>query len=111
MIEFVVGSLLTLAASTKDLPNADDYRPRRPYYRVQEREEYTSPLPRRVKRPTRWKVRIEGENGFLLIPIPVAQEWGLRPGVTISVETARLIAEDMGADYPPDIIEKLEKLK
>lgn len=110
MIEFVVGSLITLAASTKDLPSADDYRPRRPYYRVQEQED-TPPPPRRVKRPSRWKVRIEGENGFLLIPINVAREWGLRPGVTISVETARLIAEDMGAEYPSDIIEKLEKLK
>jgi hypothetical protein len=107
----VLLSLSSCAASMDDLPAADDYRPSR-IQRIQERRLWEPMAPvRRPRLPTKWKLRIEGEPGEFLIPISVAKEFGLKPGQTVSIETARMIAEEMGARYTPEIIEKLEKLK
>ena len=100
IVALVMLSQPAYAASLDDLPSADDYRPRA--QRAQE-----TPVKRA---PTKWKVRLEGEPGYLLLSIPIAKQFGLTPGQTISIEMARLIVEEMGGEYPDDIRENLERL-
>jgi hypothetical protein len=99
MFKFIIALALLAppvhAASLDDLPVA------------RERGIVASAAPRA---PTMWKIRIEGERGDWLIPIRIAKGFRLRPGQTVSIDMARLIAEKMGAHYPDDIRENLERL-
>lgn len=119
MMDALLAAALVMAGG--DLPAADDYRP----YRVErmrpalERHleddddviwEPSEPVKRR-KPATRWILRIEGEKREYYVPIPVMKELGLRAGTIVSEEMSRLIAQKLGAKYPPEILEKLEKLK
>ncbi len=55
-------------------------------------------------------VNVEGIRGKFYLTPHLMRKYGLRSGWTISVVTARRIAIELGADYPPDILEKLEKI-
>lgn len=68
-------------------------------------------VPVLAREPTLWILRIEGEKQEYLLPIEVMQEWGLHAGQTVSQETARRIAIDMGAEYPTEILRRLEEMK
>jgi hypothetical protein len=57
-----------------------------------------------------WIVRIEGEKGAYLIPRPIMRLWELKNGTVISLDTARLIARDMGARYTPEMLKTLERI-
>lgn len=91
--------LSSCAASTADLPAADNYIPA-------QTKQAKPPKP-----PTMWVVRVECMKGDFLIPIPLAKDYGLRPGAWVSIETARLLARELGADYPQDILDALERLE
>lgn len=62
------------------------------------------------REPTLWVLRIEGDKQEYLVPVEVCQEYGLRAGQTISLETARRIAIDMGGQYTSEDLRKLEEL-
>lgn len=85
-----------------DLPAADDYRP------LPATRDIWVPGSKPARKATLWVLRIEGEKREYLVPIRVMKEFGFKAGQTVSPETARLIAIEMGADYPPDILEKLK---
>lgn len=100
-------AILCLVGIPLDIPRADQILPAA--------DEYT-PDPTIRGRPahrryTLWKVRVEGERGDWLVPAELMQEYGLHAGQTVSIETARRMAIDLGADYPRDILNRLEKLK
>jgi hypothetical protein len=112
---------VALVMAGGDFPAADEYRP--PSFRatpVQMDDGDDSdiiwqpdrPAKRKKKRqPTLWLLRIEGEKQTYLVPIAAMKKMGFKAGVTVSPETARLLAVELGAKYPPEILEKLEKLK
>lgn len=55
-------------------------------------------------------VKVEGMTGKLFLTPRLMKKHHLWSGRTISIGHARIIARDLGADYPPDILEKLERI-
>jgi hypothetical protein len=84
-------------SATAQTPSADEYVP--------------DPITKRKRPATLWKLRVEGEDEARMVPVYIMKEYGLRAGQVVSIHTARRMAIDMGAEYPPDILEHLEALK
>lgn len=63
------------------------------------------PLPKSVA-----VLMIEGTPGVWPVPWRIMRQFHLHSGQTVSVETARLIAQELGAEYDAEDIEKLERL-
>ena len=68
------------------------------------------PLPQIPGQRVQMYVNVEGMKGRFYLTPRLMKKYHLRSGVTISIEVARIIAVELGADYPPDILEKLERI-